>query len=513
LDPAPNENGAAQVTLLVSDGSRSATDSFVLTVNPVNDAPTIGSVAAQTTEADAPLDVDVTLGDIDSSLDAVTLTGTASPPGLVAGITDTTLTGATRTVRITPTPGASGSATITLTATDDASDQAQTSFLFTVNPPGGTGPTAIHLNGADPGTPAPLAENPPAGTEVGMLDAIDAPGLQHAFTILSAPGPFVIGGPDGNRLLVGDPTQFDFEANPSLMVTIQATDTADPLRTRTETFTVELTNVNEPALITAPASFPDAPPETATVLAGLAVADPDAGSNAVEFRVTAADCTLTIDESGPLAGLVTGNGSATLTVIAPQAELNAVLVDGGLTLRGEAGFSGTINLAFSTNDNGHTGSGGPATADAAAGIEIVLSAWEQWRRDHFNATELAETLVSGFSADFDGDGLPNGGEYGFGTDPKDGTSGPDAVSTSKVDEGGAIYPAVTFPRRISDPDFSMEVEVATDLQGWGRGLSYTTEVPPTPLDADFEQATLRTLFPLSSSPQQQLRIRFLLESP
>jgi type VI protein secretion system component Hcp len=514
LAPVADQAGSAVVTLTVSDGSLAAGDTFILTVNPVNDAPGIAAIPAQVTDVDTPLEVEVTLADIDSSIDAVTLTGTADPPALVAEITDTTLTGATRTVRITPTPGAAGTANITLTANDGALGEGQATFSLTVNPAGGGGPSAVLLNGSDAATVVPLPENPPVGTEIGVLDAADPePDTEHAFSILSPPGPFVIGGPDSDRLLVGDPAQFDFETSSLLMVTIQAVDRSDPARRRTDTFTIELTNVNERAAIFAPASFPEVPPETGTSLAGISVHDPDAGDNPIVFTISAPGCVLTIDDSGTLAGKVSSNGTDSVMVTAPQDDLNTVLAAGGLTLAGDPGTTGDITVSFATDDQGHTGPGGVQTHHAASSIGIVLSGWEQWRRDHFEATELANLLVSGFDADCDGDGLANGGEYGFGTNPKDGTSGPDAVVPSTEMVGPESYPAATFPRRANDPDLSMVVEVATDLRGWEGGLSFTEDVSITPVDADFEEVTVRTLFPLASSPEQQLRIRFLLDAP
>ena len=41
MTPATNKSGSTTVTLTVSDGSLSRSDNFVLTVNPVNDEPTI----------------------------------------------------------------------------------------------------------------------------------------------------------------------------------------------------------------------------------------------------------------------------------------------------------------------------------------------------------------------------------------------------------------------------------------------------------------------------------------
>src|SRR5207247_711366 len=55
LMPAANQSGTARITITVADpNGASASRSFVLTVNPVNDPPTISSFAYQSTAEDTP---------------------------------------------------------------------------------------------------------------------------------------------------------------------------------------------------------------------------------------------------------------------------------------------------------------------------------------------------------------------------------------------------------------------------------------------------------------------------
>src|SRR5204863_303574 len=66
LTPATNQSGTATVTLTVRDPEGLSTNSsFVLTVTPANDAPTIGSIANQTINEDAVLSLPLSLADID----------------------------------------------------------------------------------------------------------------------------------------------------------------------------------------------------------------------------------------------------------------------------------------------------------------------------------------------------------------------------------------------------------------------------------------------------------------
>src|SRR5205814_5664802 len=65
--PATNQSGSATISITVSDGSLNATDTFVLTVTPVNDPPTISNIPDQTTAQDTPTPATgFTVGDIDT---------------------------------------------------------------------------------------------------------------------------------------------------------------------------------------------------------------------------------------------------------------------------------------------------------------------------------------------------------------------------------------------------------------------------------------------------------------
>jgi len=64
-----NQYGVLTITLVVSDGSSQAQDTFVLTVNAVNDGPTISNVVDQSTNEDTPKNsVAFTINDIDSAI-------------------------------------------------------------------------------------------------------------------------------------------------------------------------------------------------------------------------------------------------------------------------------------------------------------------------------------------------------------------------------------------------------------------------------------------------------------
>jgi hypothetical protein len=133
ITPKADANGLVNLSFTVSDGALSATQSFNLTVNPVNDAPTMGAIAAQTTNEDTTKAVSFTINDIDSTLTcAGSVTATSSNTALV-GTSNIAISGTAPncTATIVPLADQNGSTTITLTVSD-GSLSTQGSFVLTV---------------------------------------------------------------------------------------------------------------------------------------------------------------------------------------------------------------------------------------------------------------------------------------------------------------------------------------------------------------------------------------------
>ncbi|MBE2215805.1 MAG: hypothetical protein IAE82_18165 [Opitutaceae bacterium] len=133
MTPAANASGTSTITVRVSDGSLSATDTFVLTVAAVNDAPTISNVADRTIDQDATTGtIPFTVGDIETSAGSLTVSATSSNSTLVpASAIVLGGSGASRTITLTPANGQSGTATITVTVSD-GSLVASDSLVLTV---------------------------------------------------------------------------------------------------------------------------------------------------------------------------------------------------------------------------------------------------------------------------------------------------------------------------------------------------------------------------------------------
>src|SRR5206468_1482003 len=121
LFPAANQFGTATITISVTDPEgASASSSFVLTVNPVNDPPTISSVADQSTDEDsATAAIPFSIGDVDSPLDSLRVTGHSFKQVLVRdGNIVLRGSGSNRTVTLFPAANQFGTATITISVTD-----------------------------------------------------------------------------------------------------------------------------------------------------------------------------------------------------------------------------------------------------------------------------------------------------------------------------------------------------------------------------------------------------------
>ena len=121
VTPARDQFGTSIITLLVTDAQgASATDSFVLTVNPVSDAPASFDIPDQITSEDvAAGPIAFTVGDAETAAGNLVLSGVSSNPGFVpeAGILFGG-SGSNRTVVLRPAPNQFGAATITVTVRD-----------------------------------------------------------------------------------------------------------------------------------------------------------------------------------------------------------------------------------------------------------------------------------------------------------------------------------------------------------------------------------------------------------
>lgn len=134
ITPAANASGSTLITVTVTDAlGGSKTDTFTLTVNPVNDAPVITDIANQTTTSGtATSAIAFGIGDLETAPGSLTLTGQSSNTTLVPNANIVFGgTGTSRTVTVTPVTGLTGQATITITVSDGTAEATDT-FTLTV---------------------------------------------------------------------------------------------------------------------------------------------------------------------------------------------------------------------------------------------------------------------------------------------------------------------------------------------------------------------------------------------
>src|SRR5207249_2645889 len=123
------------VTVTDAEGD-TASASFLLTVNSVNDPPTISNVANQSTDEDTPTPaIPFTISDVETTVGSLTVHGRSSNPALVPGANSGFEgSGSNRTFTVIPAANRFGTAAITITVADPDGASASSSFVLTVNP-------------------------------------------------------------------------------------------------------------------------------------------------------------------------------------------------------------------------------------------------------------------------------------------------------------------------------------------------------------------------------------------
>jgi hypothetical protein len=142
VTPGPNEpllssSNVTIITVSVSDGEFSASTSFKLTVNAVNDVPTISAIPNQSTKiGQAITGIKFVVTDVETGgtfLSLLNPAPTSSNQALVPnGSIFPSAGGTNRTLSIFPAAGQSGQTLITVTVTDDQGASAKSQFLVIV---------------------------------------------------------------------------------------------------------------------------------------------------------------------------------------------------------------------------------------------------------------------------------------------------------------------------------------------------------------------------------------------
>lgn len=301
---AANRSGASTITVTVEDADGlQFTDNFVINVTPINDAPTISTVANTDIAEDAAqtgiILSGITAGPQESQVLTVTATTGNLPLFEVFEVVYTSPS-ATGTLNVKPKPNLSGTAQVTITVTDNGSGVAPnvntTTTNFTINvtpandPPVITGQVASSVN-----------EDNNFTIVVGHLTIAD-PDNSSGFTITVAGGP--------NYTFSG--TTITPALNYYGPLTIPITVSDGTSSSATFNFALTVNGVNDPPVITGhdPIAIDEAEPFQLLV-SHLTIMDPDTED------VYPDDFTLTI-----LSG---SDYSVTGTTITPIANFNGTL--------------------------------------------------------------------------------------------------------------------------------------------------------------------------------------------
>ena len=139
-------------------------------------------------------------------------------------------------------------------------------------------------------------------------------------------------------------------------------------------------------------------------------------------------------------------------------------------------------------------------SEAFAAIPMI----ENWRLNYFGSPAAAGSAAN--TEDWDSDGASNLAEYALGTSPTN-AEREHPLQAGIVRDFGTNYLSLTFPRR-KNAEVSYVVEVAPELSGPSAWTAGGVQVgPAVPLNADFEQVTVRDTVPMSSAGARFMRLK------
>lgn len=314
----PNGFGTADITIRATDsGGLYVEDTFTVTVNSVNDVPTATGITNVTVDEDAldtTIDLFPSFADVEDADNALTYSVEANTNSTL--FTSVTITGGQNLV-LDYAPNASGTAQITIRATDTGTDFIETTFTVTVNPVNDT-PTDIALTNDN------VDENLAIGTLVGTFSTTDVD-TGNTFTYSFCGGAndasFSL---SGNQLLTS--AVFNYEAQNSYSICIRSTDSGTAFFD--ETFIISVNNVNE------------AP--TTSGIPSVTV-DEDAADTTLDLWTSFADAE---DADGALTYSIEANTNAALFTSA------AITGNQNLVLNYAPNTSGTANITIRATDTG-----------------------------------------------------------------------------------------------------------------------------------------------------------------
>ncbi len=268
VTPSTNQSGVTTITLTVSDGNTSSSDSFVLTVIELPDAPTISDILDRTTNEDVPPPAQsFVIGDTDSPFNTLTVTAHSSNPAVVPDANILlTGSGASRTLNVTPLPNQFGTVIVTLTVSDGVLSS-QDTFTLTILPIDDA-PTIGQLSGRA------IIEDTVAGPYPFTIDDIDT-ALNSLVVTASSSNPSLV--PNENLLIAGTGANRTIKATPASNtngVTTITISVSDGVSTATRSFQLSvLATIDPPQFGPIPNQIIDEDHSTAALVLSLTAGD------------------------------------------------------------------------------------------------------------------------------------------------------------------------------------------------------------------------------------------------
>ncbi len=328
--PVANANGTAVVTVRVQDngtGANFTEKTFTVTVNAVNDPPTLNAITNPAAIAEDAGEQTRTVsgilaGPADEAGQSVTVTATSSNPALIGAVV-VTGDGATRDLSYSPAADANGTAVITVRVQDNGTGTNFTEKTFTVTVAAVNDPPSF-TKGVDQITDEDSGSQTVAGWAVnrsaGPADEVGQTLTFHVTTdndaLFSTP-PAVA--PDGTLTYTPAP-----DANGTATVAVQLTDSGGGANaSAAQTFAIRVTAVNDaPTLadIPNPAAVAEDAGEQAVPLIGITAGPADEVGQAITVMVTSNNPSLIASVD------VTGDGPTRQVTYTPAPNANGAAV-------------------------------------------------------------------------------------------------------------------------------------------------------------------------------------------
>ena len=330
VTPAANQFGTSTIMVTVSDGTATASDSFVLTVNSVNDEPTITDIADTTTDEDtATSAIAFTIGDVETVAASLTISGSSSNTALVPN-TNIVFggSGGSRTLTITPAANQFGTSTIMVTTSDGAASTSDT-FVLTVNAVNDAPTISDIVNTAinEDTTTSAIAVTIGDGDGETVAASLTISG-SSSNTALVPNASIVFGGSGASRTLTVTPAANQFGTS-TIMVTV-----SDGTATTSDSFVLTVNSVNDEPAIS------------------------ELVDRSILFNSTTEAIAFSIGDLETAASSLTVSGTSSNQVLVP----NANMVFGGsgasrtVAIMPAANQSGTATLTITVSDGELTGS-------------------------------------------------------------------------------------------------------------------------------------------------------------